>query len=507
MNRRVGVILSYVFMIFEVLSTLLITPFIIRTLGQAEYGVYKLAASINAYLLLLDLGMGNAIVRYIAKYRSNNDKDAERKFFGVATLFYLVIAIIALVIGVYLVDVFPVMFSKGLLPDEIILGQKLLVITMINSAITLGTATFNNIIIAYEKFAISRGASIIQIILRMILTVIVLNVGMGSMGIVSVNLLMTIVCRLTFALYVLIKIRLKPKFRGLEIKFIKEIIVYSSFILLQMVATQINATADQILLGTMVSSSAIIIGIYGIGTQIVSYFQSIGASFTSILMPGIVKLVENNGTKENICYEMIRIGRIIFMVLGLVWVGFIVFGKEFVILWAGQENTDAYYVGVILMSAYLFYLVESVGTQVLWAKNIHKEQSILKIMIVITNIILTIILIKWNPLIGATIGTFLSIVLGDVIVMNIIFSKKLYISLKKYYKELLKGIAPCLCFSLVIGYFISMLKIVGWIALITKCLCLFVVYSILLIVFGMNSYEKNLLLSILHLNKIKFIRK
>ena len=69
MNRKTGVILSYVMMIFEVMSTLLLTPFIIGTLGQAEYGVYKLSASVVAYLLLLDLGVGNAITRYIAKFR------------------------------------------------------------------------------------------------------------------------------------------------------------------------------------------------------------------------------------------------------------------------------------------------------------------------------------------------------------------------------------------------------------------------------------------------------
>lgn len=82
MNRKIGVILSYVLMVFEVLSTLLLTPFIIRTLGQAEYGVYKLAFAINAYLLLLDLGIGNAIVRYIAKYKSEGNVKKERQFFS-----------------------------------------------------------------------------------------------------------------------------------------------------------------------------------------------------------------------------------------------------------------------------------------------------------------------------------------------------------------------------------------------------------------------------------------
>ena len=119
MGRKKGVILSYVMMVLEVLSTLLITPFLIRTLGQAEYGVYKLSASVTAYLLLLDLGIGNAIIRYISKYRANKDRESEQKFFGVSILFYLSIAVLALLIGGVLWYVYPSMFSKGLTAEEI----------------------------------------------------------------------------------------------------------------------------------------------------------------------------------------------------------------------------------------------------------------------------------------------------------------------------------------------------------------------------------------------------
>lgn len=82
MNRKIGVILSYVMMVFEVLSTLLLTPFIVRTLGQAEYGVYKLSAAIVAYLLLLDLGVGNAVTKYAAQYRVEGDVQQSRRFLG-----------------------------------------------------------------------------------------------------------------------------------------------------------------------------------------------------------------------------------------------------------------------------------------------------------------------------------------------------------------------------------------------------------------------------------------
>lgn len=498
MNRKIGVILSYVMMIFEVLSTLLLTPFIIRTLGQAEYGVYKLSASVVAYLLLLDLGVGNAITRYIAKFRASGEKEQSQKFLGVATIYYTVIALVALIAGVVLIAVFPKAFAKGLTASEIKLGQELLFITMINAAVTLGTAAYNNAIIAYERFTVSKGVPIIQIIVRMALTVVMLKGGFGSVGIVMVNLLMTVVCRGFFIIYVLFRLKLRPKFKGIEISFVKEIILYSSMILIQMIATQLNATVDQILIGSLVASSAAILAVYSVGTQVTQYFQSMGTAFTGVLMPGIVKMVESGVDSKTLTDEMIRIGRIILIVLGLIWGGFLACGQQFITLWAGADNSNAYFVAVILMTAYMFILTESIGTQILWAMNQHKEQAILKGIIVLLNILLTVVLIKWQPLIGATIGTFISLVLGDVVVMNVIFRKKLKINLGYYYKGLTKGILPCIAVATAVGFVARhFLKNGGWISLLLEVAIICLVYAVCILTFGMNTYEKNMVLSVL----------
>ena len=496
MNRKIGVFLSFVLMIFEVLSTLLLTPFIIRTLGQAEYGVYKLVVAVNAYLLLLDLGVGNAITRYVAKFRIENNLLQGRHFLGVATIYYLFIAIVAVILGVVLVVIFPIVFANGLSSEEILLGQKLLSITMLNSAITLGSAAYTNVIVAYEKFGVSRGSSIIQIIIRMLLTYISLKLDYGSLGIVEVNLFTTIICRGFYILYVLFRIKLRPLFKGIESSFIKEIATYSSLILLQMLATQLNSSVDQVIIGAFVCSSAVILGIYGVGTQIVQYFQSIGSAFTGVLMPGIVKLVESDVTPKKLTDEMIRIGIIILMALALIWGVFVVLGKNFIILWAGNNNDKAYYVAIVLMTAYTFTLTETVGSQILWSMNQHKEQSILKLLIVVLNIILTIILVKWNPLIGATIGTFISIILGDVVVMNVIFVKKIKINLFYYYKKLLKGILPCTIITIAFGIGIRPFFPTSWLGFITNAALMVILYSILMYIGGMNSYEKKLILSL-----------
>lgn len=505
MERKKGVILSYILMIFEVLSTLLITPFLIRTLGQAELGVYNLSASITAYLLLLDLGVGNAIIRYIAKYRVTKDKDSEKKFFGVAILFYTGIALLSLIFGAVLIGLFPVFFSKGLKATEIVLGQKLLFLTILNVAITIGTTVYTNVIIAYEKFVVSKGTPILQIILRMILTVACLKAGMGSIGVAAVNLLMTILCRGFFTIYVFVTIKLRPEFRGISFVFIKDIILYSSWILVQMIATQINVSMDQVLLGSLVSGSAAIIAVYSIGTQVVQYFRSIGSSFTGVLMPGVVRLVENESSPVVICDEMVRISRIIFMVLGFIWSGFLVLGQQFIYLWAGPENAGSYYVAALLMTAHLFISTEAIGTQVLWAKNEHKEQSLLKLGIVLVNIVLTIILIKWQPLYGATIGTFISLFVGDIVVMNIVFAKKIKISLLTYYRKLFKGLLLSMAFATAAGFAINLLPINGWAGLVVKGGCMTIVYAVLLWLYGMNKYEKSLMASLINVKK--FLKK
>lgn len=498
MNRKIGVILSYVMMAFEVLSTLFLTPFIIRTLGQAEFGVYKLSASVVAYLLLLDLGVGNAITRYIAKFRASGEKDQSQKFLGVATIYYTIIAFVALIAGVVLIAVFPKAFAKGLTASEIKLGQELLFITMINAAVTLGTAAYNNVIIAYERFTVSKGVPIIQIIVRMALTVVMLKGGFGSVGIVMINLLMTVLCRGFFVIYVLFRLKLRPKFKGIDVSFVKEIILYSSMILIQMIATQLNATVDQILIGSLVASSSTILAVYSVGMQVTQYFQSMGTAFTGVLMPGIVKMVESGADSKTLTDEMIRIGRIILIVLGLIWGGFLACGQQFITLWAGADNSNAYFVAVILMTAYMFILTESIGTQILWAMNQHKEQAILKGIIVLLNILLTVVLIKWQPLIGATIGTFISLVLGDVVVMNVIFRKKLKMDLGYYYKGLAKGILPCIAVATAVGFVARhFLKNGGWISLLLEVAIICLVYAVCILMFGMNPYEKNMVSSVL----------
>lgn len=483
-------------MFMEVISTLWITPLIIQALGDAQYGVYKLVASLTSYLLLLDLGLGNSVIRYMAQYNERNDLESSRKFMGLCIIFYSAISIILLILGALMVRCFKNIFATGLTFSEVILSKKLLTLTVLNAAITIGTSYFSNIIIAYSRFTVAKGAAILQILIRMLLTLVALLLGGDSFAIVLINLLLTVAIRGYYVCYVLWGLKLKPKFKDMDLLFVKEVVSFSAFILLQLVATQINSHTDQILLGMLVPMSASLIGIYGIGTQLVQYFQSIGQALGGILMPGVVKLVESNASSEQLQSEMIRIGRYSFTILGIIFVGFLVNGKNFLRLWVGDGYEKSYIVAWILMLAYLFILTESIGTQILWAKNKHQVQSVLKLLIVLANVVLTVILISWDPLIGATIGTFISLMFGDVFVMNIVFRNDIGISLRAYYLGLIKGIGPCLLLSGLAGILFLQIPLSLGFSLVLNIGCMSMVYALSMWMIGFNQHEKELITAV-----------
>lgn len=510
MNRKIGVVYSYVLMLVEIFSAMLFTPFLIRTLGSSDYGVYQLITSITSYLLILDLGIGNAVIRFMAKFRANDNMQKQEEFLGIATVYYMAIALVSVIAGAVIIIIFPTAFAKGLTPEEISTARKLLVVTTCNVAVTLGTSSFATTLIAYERFSFSKGLSILMALLKILLSVVALLLGMSSFGIVLVHFITNFSTRLLYVLYVLLKLKIKPKFSNPDFGFIKETVSYSSFVLLQMIATQINSMTDSVLLGILAKGSSAIIAVYGVGAQIIQYFKTIGSHINGVLMAGVVRLVENGATPKEIQNEMVRIGRMLLMMLGMVFTVFIVNGRQFMILWAGESYEKGYMVAVAIMVPTMFTVVQNIGSQVLWAMNRHRRQAVVQVISALINIVLTALLIMWKPLEGAVIGSVIALTVGDVICMNIMYRKEIGISTIGYFSGLFKGILPSLLIAAGLGYGFDRLGITpkGWIGFFIDCAVMVFIYGICMLIFGMNKSEKTMFKNIFTkiFKKLKIIK-
>ena len=151
-ERKRGIILSFIVIGINTVIQLLYTPFLIRSLEQSEYGLYSLVASIIGYLTIMDLGFGNAIIVYTAKYRAQSKYNLEKKLHGMFNLIFKFIGVIAAVLGLLLFLNVNNIFGNNMTDIELKKMQIMMLILSFNLFLTFFFAIYNSIINAYEKF-------------------------------------------------------------------------------------------------------------------------------------------------------------------------------------------------------------------------------------------------------------------------------------------------------------------------------------------------------------------
>ena len=81
-QRKAGTLLSYAYIIITNTISLFYTPYMLRMMGQSEYGLYGTASSFISYLSVLSFGIGGAYIRFNAKARATGDREEERRLNG-----------------------------------------------------------------------------------------------------------------------------------------------------------------------------------------------------------------------------------------------------------------------------------------------------------------------------------------------------------------------------------------------------------------------------------------
>ena len=139
---KAGAILSYGILALSNLVALLYTPYMLRMMGQSEYGLYSIVASVMAYLTVLDFGLGNTIVRYTAKYRAEGKSEQLYSMFGMFVLIYSVIGLIAMGMGIVLYFNIDTLYSGALTPEELRKVQVMILLMTFNLTFTFPFSIF-----------------------------------------------------------------------------------------------------------------------------------------------------------------------------------------------------------------------------------------------------------------------------------------------------------------------------------------------------------------------------
>lgn len=489
-QRKLGAILSYVSIVASTLVQLLYTPFLISKLGQSEYGLYSLIASVIGYLTVLDLGFGNAIIVYTAKYRAQEKYEEEKRLHGMFRIIFSIIGVIAALIGIVLFLNVNNLFGKTMTAVELNEAKIMMLILSFNLFITFQFSIYSSIISAYEKFTFQKIMSIVNTLLKPALMIPLLFLGYKAIAMTVVITVVNIIVLLSNYMFCKKKLNINIKFMGFDKNLFKTILGYSIWIFLGVIVDKVNWSVDQFVLGSVAGTVAV--SIYSAASTINHLFINLSTAINTVLLPKMSKMVARNASDEEITNEFIKVGRIQYLIIFLMCSGLVLFGKEFFIAWVGKDFIKSYYIAIILIIPLCVPLIQNLGISIMQAKNMHKFRSLLYFFIAIANIAISIPLAKAYQGIGSAIGTSLSLIVGNIIIINIYYHKKVGINIIKFWKEIFKMTIPFIIPIISILIIMNFITLHGYKNLIVFGGIYTVLYCIVVYFLVMNNYEKNI---------------
>ena len=503
---KAGSILSYLQMALNILIGLVYTPVMLSTLGASEHGLYNTVASTISMLSLLSLGFNSSYVRYFAKYKKNHDTESIYKLNGLFMLLFTVIGLVALACGLFLTTHLELVFAEGLTEGEYEIARVLMLLLTVNLSVSFPASVFSSIISANERFVVLKLLGMVRTVISPLVTMPLLLVGFRSIAMVTVTVVMSLIVDILYAVYVLVILKNKFVFRGFEKGIMRDLFVYTSFIALNMVVDQINWNVDKILLGRFRGTVAA--SIYGVGFTLYNYYMMFSTSISGVFAPrvhALVRQTENDPSAQRrvLTAFVTRVGRIQFLVMALVATGLIFFGQYFIgDLWAKPKfdealgilvtYDDSYWIVVMLIVASFIALIQNICIEIQRAQNKHKFRSLVYAGMAMLNLIASVILVRPYGALGCAFATMVSMLIGNGLVMNVYYHRQCNIDMKEFWREIL-SCAKGLLIPLAAGVGLSFLVQSVWTFLLCGAAYV-IVYAVSMWLFGMNDYEKQLIL-------------
>ncbi len=492
---KIGIILNYVNLIVGNFIPIFYTPIMLNLLGQNEYGLYKLASSVTSYVSLMSLGIGSAMTRYLIKSRTEEGKEAESKIFGLFSVIFTIIGIFSFIVGTILVFCLDVFYGNSLSSDEISRMKILVFMMIINMAFSFTISPYLSVANAHEKFIYIQITNILTTCITPLINLTMLYLGFASIGLVTSSMIMSIAINISYVIYVRSSMKMKPVFKNMPIGILKEILKFSFWIFVANIVTQLYNATDTVLIGAIPSLATTGVAVYNIGATFNNIVISLTTGVSSLLGPKINKMVFSNATNEELSDVAIKLGRLQCYIIMLLVSGFIAFGKPFLNFYAGEGYDDAYFVAIFMMVPNIVPLIQSVFLSVLVAKDMHKFRSLLYLFIALINIIGTWLLLNTLGIIGAALMTGGALLIGQGLIMNIYYKKKVNLDIIRFWKNVLPiFVIPVILsiITLIISRYIDFNNIL---TLFIGIILFTVVYCIINYLLVFNNYEKQLILN------------
>lgn len=433
-------------MAVQMATAFIITPLLVHNLGKEQYGIWVLVFSVINYMSFLDFGMKQSLARHLPKYYAVKDYHKLNEVLNSGTFIYSIIAGLtilgSLIVAFFFIDLLQI-------ADNYIPAMRILLIMIgFNQALSFFFMT-GTAIGPFHRYDISNSIEILRIIGNTAAIIYFVNQGYGliTLGIIT---LITNIVNVTTRRIAQQKIvpQLKFGFSFVRKERVHELIGYSVFSFLIVIAYLTLLNADNVIIGAFLSTSSITI--YSIANSLIMYLRSLVSSIGVPLAPAISHLdaTSNSGDIARLTQKLLRY---LYYVTSTVCVGILLFGGDFIYLWMGPGFEQTVKILYILIVPASIYLPQIMSYSVFYGIGKHKILFYIIGAEALCKIILSVIFVRFWGLYGLAIGTIIPQFVIYAFIYPYIFHRMIKADLKKFYVSTLKSIIISVLFTLPIG--------------------------------------------------------
>jgi len=298
-------------------SGLIVTPIVVRTLGQQAFGVWTFIGGITIYLSVLDLGVGPAIVRFAAEARGRGESDDLNAIASSGLAMYAAIGLVTLPIGVALAWLVPWL---GHAPAGLVWDARVATLLVVLSlALRFPLGLFNNLLVARQRWDLQNLGGFVGTALYAILVAALLPTVGGGIVLLAALTLGTSLVRLTLPLLWLKRElpELRVRRRFVTRARVRELTTFSSSNFLVHVSQKIVFSTDVIVVGIVLGAASA--GVYGVPAKLFGLVFGIGTAVTSLMFPAFAELegADARDRQRRLLLSGLRAGTALMLILAL----------------------------------------------------------------------------------------------------------------------------------------------------------------------------------------------
>jgi len=382
----------------------LISPFVVRHLGNSAYGVWVLIGSLTGYLGLLDLGVRGAVTRYVSRFHALEDhKEASRVASSALMIFIgagILAILVSVILAIFAVDAF------HLPPTYRVAARVILAIAGVNIAVSLASGVFGGILIALQRFDVTNLVEVVSGILRAAAIVVALLRGQGLIALAVVQLLFAVA---NCVIYARISLReypqLRVNIRHCDLQHLRMIFSFSVYAFLITISINLIFYTDSIVIGAFLPVS--LITFFAIAGNLMNYSRDLISGISIIAAPKASGM-DAEEDREGVRRVLLKSAQFSSIVMLPIAMTFMLRGTTFIRLWMGAEYAEqsGHVLWILTLAAIFMAGAQAAGSTMI---GIGKHRLLAKVQIgeALCNLGLSVLLVRQWGIVGVAWGTAL----------------------------------------------------------------------------------------------------